>query len=144
MQADNELQPEPEDQSRNGLSTASRSQSTCPVGGHFGRSPRDSPRRKYFDSGDYELARAGIVDAASVGSIHASPERLATSRWSASSQQLHPEIIASHSTVHSSNSPIKQSFSAASFDESSILLLSSSAKPHDLPASIPEGDRMQD
>ena len=31
------------------------------------------PNRKYFDSGDYELARAGILSSASVGSIHPPP-----------------------------------------------------------------------
>lgn len=42
-------------------------------------SPRDTPSRKYFDSGDYEMARAGILSSASVGSIHACPEKLMSS-----------------------------------------------------------------
>lgn len=51
-------------------------------------SPKDTPRRKYFDSGDYELAKAGIVSSSSVGSLHPNPEKLASYSRSGSSQHL--------------------------------------------------------
>jgi hypothetical protein len=86
------------------------------------RSPRDTPQRKYFDSGDWELAKAGKVDAASVGSEHASPEKLHSRSFS--SQQLHPSNAAqiSRSLSHGQNSPIKISFSAASLDANEAVL----------------------
>ena len=45
--------------------------------------------RKYFDSGDYELAKAGILSASSVGSIHASPEKLVPSSTVSRSNSSH-------------------------------------------------------
>lgn len=51
-------------------------------------SPRDTPSRKYFDSGDYELAKAGIVSSSSVGSLHPNPEKLASYSRSNSSHHL--------------------------------------------------------
>ena len=86
------------------------------------RSPRDTPQRKYFDSGDWELAKAGKVDAATVGSEHASPEKLHSRSFS--SQQLSAASAAqiSRSQSHGHNSPIKISFSAASLDASEAVL----------------------
>lgn len=51
-------------------------------------SPRDTPTRKYFDSGDYELAKAGIVSSSSVGSLHPNPEKLASYSRSGSSHNM--------------------------------------------------------
>jgi len=51
-------------------------------------SPRETPSRKYFDSGDYELAKAGIVSSSSVGSLHPNPEKLASYSRSTSSHHL--------------------------------------------------------
>lgn len=122
------------------------------------RSPRDSPRRKYFDSGDYELAKAGIVDAASVGLVHASPEKLAASRSGSahhlqvppclSSRSLSLQPIGSltattsvaslsgiHQHKHSQQSPIKVSISAASLEDLSATALR-------FPASIDEDVEM--
>ena len=87
------------------------------------RSPRDTPQRKYFDSGDYELAKVGKVDAACVGSEHASPEKLHSRSFSA--QHLHPVNHLSGSQFSrsvslSQNSPIKVSFSAASLEDLSL------------------------
>jgi hypothetical protein len=45
--------------------------------------------RKYFDSGDYELAKAGILSASSVGSIHASPEKIVSSSAVSRSNSSH-------------------------------------------------------
>jgi hypothetical protein len=47
-----------------------------------------TPSRKYFDSGDYELAKAGIVSSSSVGSIHPNPEKLVSYSRSSSSHHL--------------------------------------------------------
>lgn len=91
------------------------------------RSPRDTPQRKYFDSGDWELAKAGKVDVSCVGSEHASPEKLHSRSFSA--QHLHSamslnasQISRSHSQSQSHNSPIKVSFSAASLDVNEAVL----------------------
>ena len=51
-------------------------------------SPREATSRKYFDSGDYELAKAGIVSSSSVGSLHPNPEKLASYSRSTSSHHL--------------------------------------------------------
>jgi len=131
----------------------------------------ESPRRKYFDSGDYELAKAGIVNVASVGSIHASPERLAASSsrcWSTSSHQLTAESLFNssstsaftlrpphnhhtnqHTNQHNNNSsPIKQSFSVASLDDQAADQSSPSLQPSfhasRLHFSIPENDQMRE
>lgn len=56
-------------------------------------SPRDTPRRKYFDSGDYELAKVGIVSSASIGSLHPNPETINSCSRSGSSHYLQPFII---------------------------------------------------
>lgn len=126
----------------------------------------ESPRRKYFDSGDYELAKAGIVNAASVGSVHASPERLAASSsrwWSASSHQLHaeslfnsscsstsnssstaairPSLVHPNPQLNNSSSPIKQSFS---IDEHNVDNGPLSFHASRLQFSIPEGDQMRE
>ncbi len=58
--------------------------------------------RKYFDSGDYEMARAGIVSSASVGSIHACPENILS--ISASRSRSIDELANTFSTNHSSSS----------------------------------------
>ena len=50
------------------------------------------PSRKYFDSGDYELARAGILSSASVGSIHPSADKLLASSASRSTRNSRDEL----------------------------------------------------
>lgn len=71
-----------------GITTSTRSLSTDLKANTMKMSPRDTPRRKYFDSGDYELAKAGIVSSSSVGSLHPDPEKLASYSRSASSHQF--------------------------------------------------------
>jgi hypothetical protein len=56
-------------------------------------SPRDTPNRKYFDSGDYELAKAGVLSSASVGSLHPNPEKMLAYSKSFSQHQIQPFII---------------------------------------------------
>lgn len=68
-------------------SSASASASTLKM------SPRDTPKRKYFDSGDYELAKAGILSSSSVGSLHPNPELMASYSRSNSLHHLQPFII---------------------------------------------------
>lgn len=70
------------------LSTEVAASLNDPVKGVMRMSPRDTPSRKYFDSGDYELAKAGIVSSASVGSLHPNPEKLASYSRSTSSHHL--------------------------------------------------------
>lgn len=60
-------------------------------------SPRDTPKRKYFDSGDYELAKVGIINSASLGSLHPNPEELNSCSKSGSAHHLQvPLIIANN------------------------------------------------
>ena len=93
-------------------------------------SPRDTPRRKYFDSGDYELAKVGIVSATSVGSIHVSPEKLAASRSgslhhiqpiifddSCSQDDLRYQLTPNATIISRSNNSIKCAISEASLEE---------------------------
>lgn len=89
------------------------------------------PSRKYFDSGDYELARAGILSSASVGSIHPSADKLLMSSASRSTRNSRDEL-ASFGGDHGGSAVFcrnlsapntathlqKSTFSMASLDES--------------------------
>ena len=87
------------------------------------------PCRKYFDSGDYELARAGILSSASVGSIHPSADKLmASSSASRSARNSRDDLPISgeqnglffrnFSAPNTSTHLQKSTFSMASLDES--------------------------
>ena len=111
--------------------------STSPTSTHSSHSASSSsafklshPNRKYFDSGDYELARAGILSSASVGSIHPSADKLqhALSSASRSTRNSRDEMaMDTHNpTVFCRNLSApntathlqKSTFSMASLDES--------------------------
>lgn len=74
---------------KSGVSNASMMAS---AGSMMRMSPRDTPRRKYFDSGDYELAKAGIFSSSSIGSLHPNPETLLTNSCSRSNSSHYLNI----------------------------------------------------
>ena len=85
------------------------------------------PNRKYFDSGDYELARAGILSSASVGSIHPSADKLQHALSSASRSRDEMAVDAHNPTAvicrnlsapNTATHLQKSTFSMASLDES--------------------------
>lgn len=100
------------------LKPTSRSMSTDVT--MFRMSPRDTPSRKYFDSGDYEMARAGILSSASVGSIHACPENIlshsASGSRSRSIEEFSPNI-SKNQPAPNTTSLHKSIFSLSSLEE---------------------------
>ena len=83
-------------------------------------SPRDTPNRKYFDSGDYELARAGILTSSSVGSIHACPDKLASYAASRSNSSHHLDEFSSSMIFKNHSAPNtlhKSIFSMSNLEE---------------------------